>query len=579
MTFAILTRVRHSVGTYGRYITEICLSEGLADQVATDLDALRAFGSTAQLDRFGTLVVAECSLTSDEIAYLIGRIERGATVIAIRPSRPLAKALGLRPLDHHLPDAYVAASPDQPETAGLPVTAVQSLVPLDHYRPEQEVRTLAAAWSDANTPAGRPAVFAFARGAGQVVIFGYDVSRSVARLRHGEAALVGTRSQGGLPFRCTDLMLDQVDRSTWHVPQADIHAQLLTNVITATSREPVVRWWYYPEPEMRTVVVQDCDDDWSTPEQFEMMADAADRHGFRTTFYLMMGAKPTFLDDSRIIDLTAAGHSFGIHHDGLAGWEDGEDQNLVLEQVIRTDVEKFRSRFGHPPVANRNHALVWFGSDELPRLYDELGIRMEFNAQGPPDCGLNYLAGSARPIRHVAGDGTVLNVFQQPTQVYDDSALIERLGGAPEAEAATVRRHLLRLLESGHGPLSMQSHPVSFAMYSQKFFELVWSATRELGIEIWSAEEWARYCCSRYASVIDGNHDNLTLSVLTVSTARRQTLLVPRSSAGAVQADGVAVTSSLTVHGLEYWSVPLSASADGIRHHVELTAPQLEDHS
>lgn len=148
---------------------------------------------------------------------------------------------------------------------------------------------------------------------------------------------------------------------------------------------------------MRTVAVQDSDDDWSTVEEFETFAESAERHGLRTTFYLMMGNKPTALSNDAIAALRNRGHSFGIHHDALEHWEEGEDQNLILEEIIRQDVEKFRQQFGQAPLANRNHALVWLGVDELPRLYEELGVRMELNVHGPSDTWLKYLAGGSRP--------------------------------------------------------------------------------------------------------------------------------------------------------------------------------------
>ncbi len=570
MTFAVLTRVRHSVGLHGRYLAEICRSEGLADQLTIDLDDLPVDALAEVLRRSHTLLISACSMARAEIELVLAHLERGGTVIAVRPSRPLARALGLRTLDRHTPAAYVRPDTSEPVVRGLTAEPVQALVPLDLYEPVADARTIA--WGDSTASSfspDEPAVFTFRKGNGTVVVFGYDVAAAIARLRHGDSSLVGTRSQGGLPYRCTDLMLDQIDRSTWHLPQADVHAQLLTNCLVAYAPAPVPRWWYYPDAEMRTVVVQDSDDDWSTAEQFEAMVEAADRHDFRTTFYLMMGNNPTLLAEDRIRELAAAGHTFGIHHDGLEGWDDGDDQNLLLEEVIRGDIERFRRQFGHPPVANRNHALVWFGSDELPLLYAELGIVMEFNTQAPIDCWLNFIAGSSRPLRHVTGTGEVLDVYQQPTQVFDDAQLIDRLGNDALREAAAVRGHLEGLLERGHGPLAMQSHPVSFVTYSRQFFELVWTAARELGVEIWSATQWAGYVQARDASTLSTTWTDQggQIKASARGTTGRQTLLVPVGPE--VRVGEAGVERIVVVHGLEYRAVSLAASADGVDHTID----------
>lgn len=238
MTFALVTRTRHSIGIHGRYLAEICRSEGLTAHLV-DLDEEAELEE--ELRRFQTVVVSCCSLSGAEIALLIEHLGRGGTLVAIKPSRHLAKALGLQPLDYHLPAAYVRTAAGDPIGSGLTDEPVQTLAPLELFKPVPQATV--HAWSGGEGETGEPAVFSFASGDGTAVVFAYEVARAIARLRHGDSALAGTRSQGGHPYRCTDLMLDQLDRNRWHLPQADLQAQLLTNAIIAHSKTPLPRWW------------------------------------------------------------------------------------------------------------------------------------------------------------------------------------------------------------------------------------------------------------------------------------------------------------------------------------------------
>ena len=64
----------------------------------------------------------------------------------------------------------------------------------------------------------------------------------------------------------------------------------------------------------------------------------------------MMGDRPTVLTEDDVAELRAGGHSFGIHHDALGVWADGEDQELVIEDIVRRDVATFEQRFGSRPL-------------------------------------------------------------------------------------------------------------------------------------------------------------------------------------------------------------------------------------
>ncbi|MEV5967099.1 hypothetical protein AB0L70_35340 [Kribbella sp. NPDC051952] len=583
MTFAVLVRSGGRAGRYGHYLAEICRGEGLVDHEVLDLDTVTT-PLPELLQRFSAIVVSAGGVHRAEADALHNYVSAGGGLVLVQPSRLLAERFGFDPADRTVNPAYVGIDRSHPITAGFDPHPVQTHVTVDLYARVPPGEAVATVWLDATTTSPHHAVTRLDVARGQVVVFHYDLPRAVARLRHGDPDRVGSRSLGFLPYRQADLLEGHVDRSCWHLPQAEIHGRLLVNAITAVSTAPVPRWWYYPDAAMTTLVIQDSDDDWSTKEQFDQILASADEFEFHDTFYLMLGNRPTVLTDSDVADLRASGHSFGIHHDALEDWAEGEDQELVIEQIVRRDVAEFERRFGRRPLVNRNHCLVWQGYVDLARLWSELGVRMDFNAQGMGDAWLNYTNGSSRPLRYVDLDGTVIDTYQQPTQVFDDLSLVERLGGDPDSEAAAVADHLRSQMQAGHGPLSMQSHPVSFATYSAKFFRAVWRAARALGVQIWSAEEWARHTLARDSSTVRSQSDQRSWTVTARGIHGRSTLMIPVAGtdpAPAAVVDGHRVlTHPIVIHGITYLPIPLEASEAGIVHSVTLEgdSPALRQH-
>ncbi|WP_163509544.1 hypothetical protein [Fodinicola acaciae] len=541
MSFPILNRG----GTYGPYLAEICRSEGLPGDLL-DLDSVEL---AAVLADAPVVLLARCPVYRAEAELLRDYVRDGGGLVLIRPSRLLAGYFGFTPADRHVLPAYVQVSD---------ADRMQTHVAADLYDGLPDGATVAAKLVGEEGPAITEI--------GRMIAFHYDVAAAITRLRQGDPARAGSRAHGVLPYRQMDLLNEDVDRSCWHQPQADIHGRLLANAVVRAASRPVPRWWYYPDPAMRSLVIQDSDDDWSTREQFEKILESVEEFGFHDTFYLMMGDRPGVLTPADVVELRKRGHSFGIHHDALGDWADGEDQELVIERIVRDDVATFQQQHGFRPLVNRNHCMVWKGYADLAYVLADVGVRMELNTHGMGDVWLNFLHGSSRPMRHVDVDGTMIDVFQQPTQVFDDVTIVDRLGGSPEIEAAAVADHLAGLIRDGHGPLSMQSHPVSFATYSAKFFRAVWKAARDLGLEIWSSEEWAAYTIARDASTISADADGWTVTAYGGS----QTLMIPTEAV--VRVDGEpASTTRATVHGISYQLVQVTGSADGVRHRISLS--------
>lgn len=571
MTILVLTRTAQQHGRFGPFLREICSTEGL-DVEVINLDALGPDELQTQLATAEVIITAHASLWLTEIELIMDRVREGTGLVAVRPPRPLLRALGLKPLDRQAPAGYLHRTTEAAGGYGLPADAVQLPVPTDRVAFDPgSTEVIAEAFDQRDAvDGGAPAVLRTQVGKGKVIVSTYDLAAAVVRLRHGDPDRIGARSYGAVPYRQMDLIVDAVDPACWHHPQADVHGQLLAAAITEVSPTPVARWWYYPDAATTTVIIQDSDDDWSTREQFDQLLASADEFDFDLTIYLMLGDRPTVLEPADIARLRARGHSFGIHHDAVGtNWEEGDDQELTLPGIVAKDLATFAELYGGTPKANRNHCLVWAGWADLARVYAEHGVRMEFNAQGTNEAWTGYLFGSARPMRHIDTDGTIIDVFQQPTQVYDDATLVATLGEGAAEEAARAITHLEHCRTETFQPLSMQSHAVSFATYSATFFRTIWAHAHDTGIDIWSAEQWAAETDARDRSTIRTEQDGI--HVVAYGTQGPRTLMIPSTRRTLVRVDGRLVDPFLRrVHGSDFAFVTLVATPEGVAHSIQI---------
>ncbi|MGH3490363.1 MAG: hypothetical protein ACRDP8_20945 [Actinopolymorphaceae bacterium] len=487
------------------------------------------------LTGYDVVVVARIRPTKAQAARLLDHAAAGGRLVLVRPSYLLARTLGVLSTHTMVAPAYVRPGAESPLARGVPQEAIETHVPADAYAPDalpDGAVTVARLHSDVGTSTAFPAVVELPYGAGRVVVFTYDLPHAVALIRQGDPGRIGGHGLGaGEPYRIQDLLTGFADPRCWHLPQADIHAMLLGNAVNHVARHPQPRWWYYPTPELRSVLVLDSDDDWSAAEHFDELIGAVESHEGHLTVYLMSGTtRGTVATPEKVAAWRERGHSFGIHHDPSDPAYGGEDQEEILPDVVRKDVAEFAQVCGGIPATNRNHCAVWKGYADLPKLYAELGIDMDLNAMNVGPSWLAHLTGSARPMRFVDTDGTVIDCFQQATQAYDDLSVKELLTADPLGQAGLTRRLMEEKVDRYFSPLSMLSHPVSFATYSSTYMHQCWTSARELGMPIWSAYEWAAFTRARDAARIhDTRWDGATFScqVTGRSPAGGLTLVLP----------------------------------------------------
>lgn len=560
MTVAVLVHPGQEVAAFGRYLGEILRAEGLVDH-----EIVEVTGSTVadlpDLASYDLVIVTRMRLAKAQVEALLAYADQGGRLLLVRPTYLFAVKLGLRPTSSMIAPAYV-----RPRSEGVPAEPIETHVPADGYDLPAEARVIADLWLDSGTPTSFPAVFAL----GNVVVFAYDLAKAVSLIRQGDPGRVGARGLGaGEAYRMQDLLTGYADPTCWHLPQADIHAMLLLNAVNQLARTPHARLWYYPEPSTRSVLVLDSDDDWSAPEHFDALIESVEGHGGRITIYLMLGpTQRTIATPEKVAAWRERGHSFGIHHNAFDPAFEGEDQEELIEDVIRKDIAEFQELYGAVPVTNRNHCIGWKGYVDVPKLYAELGTDMDLNAVNAGPSWLKYLTGSARPMRFVDSDGTLVDCFQQSTQGYDDLAVKALLTADPAGQAALTVRMMRDKVERYFGPMSMLSHPVSFYTYSSAYMNACWSAARELGMPIWSAFDWAEFTRARDEARITSQRWEGTRFSCEVSGRSPLTLTLPvdASTVASAEVDGQAIeVTALEVFGWPSTLLPVELDGEQTR--------------
>ena len=571
MGMLILTQPGNRANTYGPYTAAVLKAGGFAD-----FD-VRPIGqdSLARLEAYDAVIVTPCLPRRAYVDRLAAYVKGGGRLIALRPSRLLTLALGLEPTDTVAFPAYVRPLPGNAVSAGVPHESIQTHLPIDNYEPLQlpeGTREIARVYLDAEVETSYPAVLHMPLGKGQAVVFGYDLAQAVAQIRQGNPVHHGWRTLGfGNPYRPNDAFAGHIDPRRMHLPQADIHAMLLGNAINAIARHPQPRLWYYDTPETKSTVVLDSDDDYSPLEAFEALMDSVEAHNGHISIYLMLGpSKYTIATPERVEGWRARGHSFGIHHNAFDPQYVNEEQDAVMEEIVRRDTDYFREHYGGETViANRNHCLGWKGYVDLARVYEDVGVVLDTNLLSIRHQWLQYTNGSGHPGKFVDTDGEIIEVFQQLTQAYDDASVKAQLSSNPVGEAKATRQVMVEKKERYFSPLTMLSHPVSFYTYSSAYQNQCWDYANELDLPIWSAFEWADFVRARdRAQVSHSAWDNGSFSctVSGSSPSGSFTLMVPLQNGETPRAtvDGEAVDVSLQdAYGYTYALVPVPISSNG----------------
>ncbi len=575
------------------YYAEILRAEGLNEFTVTDISLV----TDVTLVAYDVVLLGDMSLTAPQVTMLSDWVAAGGNLIAMRPDKQLAPLLGLADAGGTLANGYLRVDTSTAPGAGIVDTTIQYHDQADRYT-LAGATSLATLYSNASTATAFPAATLRNVGSngGQAAAFTFDLARSIVYTRQGNPAWAGQDRDGGVDtvIRPGDMFYgnaahdpqpDWVDLNKVAIPQADEQQRLLANLIGHVNRDrkPLPRFWYFPRNE-KAVVVMTGDDHGpgGTDDQFESFKSAstpgcsvADWGCIRATSYIYTSVP---LSDAQAAAYNADGFEVALHvNTGCAATADP----VELENFYSSQLDDFAGTFPSlpAPASNRTHCIAW--GDWATQAEVELahGIRLDTNWYYHPDFWIQnrpgMFTGSGMPMRFADLDGSMIDVYQAPTQMTDESgqsypftvnALLDKALGAEGYFGAFVTN-----MHTDHA-----NHASANAIVA---------SAKARDVPVVSARQLLTWTDGRNASSFgsigwNGNTLSFTISVGAGATGLRA--MVPTSTpVGAltgITRDGTPITfTEQPVKGVEYAFFAANAGAYEATYAVDTTAPLVTD--
>ncbi len=542
---------------FSQFLRELLTLEGFLDVEAVDAADVPARLAAPSTE---TILLPRTNLPAATSDAIVAHLQGGGRLIALQPDTVLLKRLGCAPSYAAIRQGWLTFG-ESDLLAGLPLDPVQVVVPSIQWSAPASATTLATV-TDRDDPFARTDGITHLRiGDGEAVLVAFDLARAVARLRFGNPELDDTfvRANDTI-LRPHELLIGTLDPRQLQTAQNDILTAVLGRVIETFAPQP--RIWYYPNPEQRSALLQTSDDDWSTIDQFTHMIDTLKQYDATCTFYVVPNS---YLTTAHLDRWEQAGHVFSVHpateSEAQGGPAPDAPQTLWVPEMVRANVERHREQYGRPVNTIRNHCIRWAHYHELPRLHAALGIRAEANYFCVPPFPVGFLCGSGRLLPYVEESGEIIDHYQIPS-AWTEEALINpthsasmnwMLGRARNETNAIIQRAAQRYFT----PVTVNSHPVSFATYSQPLIEDNWRHARELNVPIISADAWTAWTDARRALALARRDGGWTLRA--DRPIPELTVLLPAGTSAV--ADGA--TSLQHIWGRSYDALRLTNLAAG----------------
>ena len=481
------------------YITEILHGEGYNWFTVHDL-AHEAV-DTGLLAKHSLVILAHVEPSAEVQEQLLAYVRQGGSLVALRPPRELAAALGLasRSSDRSVVDRYIAFSSICAINAGIDPGPLQF-----HGRGEQytwsgeanAVLAYFAAFPDCVT--NSPAIVVGFMGEGHWAVFAYDLAESTVLFHQGrrEQSSIGTLpdADGDLHFQPNDLFVGYLDPDLCSLPQADLHQDALVRVIEwmASLTQPMPRMWYFPNAA-KAVAFINGDSDGMSPRDLANVIATVDRFQVPFTTYLRPEHHPDVSPELELA-LRQRGHDFGEHP--FVG------HRPTLEEMrtgLRQELGAFRSRYGHDPVTNRGHAVTWVGWTESAKYLRENGVRLDTNFAAGRFHRSGYVNGSGLPVKFMDEEGNLLDIYEQATMSTDDGWTTDKsLAPAYSIdECIALSREqadaAIDLYNAVHHPYFHPRATRPYAQSVQRWLEAVLAYGKQRGFHFVNGVDWVDF--------------------------------------------------------------------------------------
>jgi hypothetical protein len=415
---------------FSRYTVEILRAEGLNEFAAEDISSI----TLTTLENYDVLILGEMTIDEGQVNMLTNWVNAGGTLIAFKPCPLLLPLLGLSPVSGTLSDKYLLVDTTSGPGAGIVNQTIQFHGQANLHK-LNGATSLAAFYSTSFSAMDYPAVTTINIGnkGGKAVAFTYDLPRSIVYTRQGNPKWAGQKRDGEIdPIRSDDLFYpDWLDFNKVTIPQADEQQRLLANIILLSNlhRKPLPRFWYLPR-DLKAAIVMTGDNhttNGTTGRFYQYLTlgpnsaqDIADWKAVRATSYIYPDMPIT---SEQAIFFQEQGFEISLHtNTGCTDYTQASLKKDFNEELKRFSIS-YPGIFA--PVTNRSHCLNWSDWSSTPKVELSNGIRLDATYYYWPESWMKnrpgMFTGSGMPMRFADMNGSLIDVYQMPTQMTDET--------------------------------------------------------------------------------------------------------------------------------------------------------------
>jgi hypothetical protein len=553
--------------TFGKYYAEILRTEGLNEFAVADIGTV----TSTTLNSYNVVVLAPATLTAAQVTVFTNWVNAGGNLVAMAPDSQLNSLLGLTSAGSALSNAYLVVDTSTAAGNGIVSRPMQFHGAANTYT-LSGASAIATLYTNATTATPNPAVTLRTVGTsgGHAAAFAYDLATSIVYTRQGDPAWAAQERDGLTPIRSDDKFFgaaandpqpDWVDLTNEvAIPEADEQVHLLTNLILQMNlaKKPLPRFWYFPRGK-KAVVVMTGDDhaNGGTSGRFNQQLAAstpgcnvANWECIRSTSYIYV--EPQNLSNTQAMSYTAQGFEVGLHINTNCA----DFTPASLDTTYSQQISGFTSSYpGIPaPITQRHHCIVW--SDWITAAREQLqkGIRLDvtyyFWPPGWVQDRPGHFTGSAMPMRFADLDGTLIDVYNLPSQMTDESGQSYPATSEALLSAAVG-------LQGYYGAYTVNAHTDNA---SNPVHDAVLSSAQSRGIPVVSSVQMLNWLDGRNGSSFSGmawNGNTLTFSITPGTGANGLQGILPTHSNTAVLTSitgpsGPVAFNVDTIKGIEY---------------------------
>jgi hypothetical protein len=584
--------ISSSTNPFSRYPVEILRAEGYNAFDAKDISEVDA----TTLNNYDAVILGQMSASAldSKLSLLSDWVNAGGTLVVFRPDASdagLKAMLGITSTGGTLADAYLKVNTAEGTPgAGIVDETIQFHGTADLYT-LSGATALATLYTNAEdaTTGNNPAVTINSVGSngGKAAAFTYDLARSVVYTRQGNPAYEGQKRDNEIPpIRSDDLFYpDYVNLDKVAIPQADEQQHLLTNIILLSSlhRKPMPHLWFLPSGFKAAVIMTGDDhaNDGDNPEnphvgtsgtagrfnEYRDMSSSntpaavADWQAIRGTSYIYPEVP---ISNDSVKYYQNLGFEIALHPTTYCENFD----KAYLSSAISSQLAELKTKLPdlNSPVTNRTHCMPWSDWATQPKVENAMGMRFDVNYYyWPAEWALNrpgMFTGSGMPMRFADLDGTIIDCYQAPTQMPDESGL---------DYSGTITSLLDNAINKGYyGAFVMNMHTDTVIHPGS---DIIVAAAQARNIPVISAKQMLTWLDTRNATVFKGPSgasqmtwtDN-KLSFDITTTAHNLQAMVPFNSAdGTLQSvtengNPIGFTTE-TIKGISYGAFPASSNS------------------